>query len=67
VKNTLAPGDGGTGTLDLNNSLTLAATSTYKVQLGGSTPGDGTGFYDQVNMTATTGVITLNTGAALDF
>jgi len=26
VTNTLAPGDGGTGTLDLNNSLTLAAT-----------------------------------------
>jgi hypothetical protein len=67
VTNTLAPGDGGTGTLDLANNLTLAAASTYKVQLGGSTPGDGTGFYDQVNMTAITGAITLNTGAALDF
>ncbi|RFC51237.1 MAG: hypothetical protein DVB22_001574 [Verrucomicrobia bacterium] len=67
VTTNLAPGDGGTGTLDLANNLTLAAASIYKVQLGGTTPGDGKGFYDQVNMTSATGAITLNTGAALDF
>jgi len=66
VRNTLAPGDGGTGTLDLGNNLTLLGSSTYRVELGGTTPGDGKGFYDQVSMTAITGAITLNTGAALD-
>jgi hypothetical protein len=66
VRNTLAPGDGGTGTLDLGNNLTLSGSSTYRVELGGTTPGDGKGFYDQVSMTAITGAITLNTGAALD-
>jgi fibronectin-binding autotransporter adhesin len=66
VTTTLAPGDGGTGTLDLNNNLTLAAASTYKVQLGGNTPGDGKGFYDQVNMTLSSGSITLNPGAGLN-
>ena len=66
VRHTLAPGDGGTGTLDLGNNLTLSGSSTYRVELGGTTPGDGKGFYDQVSMTAITGAITLNTGAALD-
>jgi hypothetical protein len=66
VRNTLAPGDAGTGTLDLGNNLTLSGSSTYRVELGGTTPGDGKGFYDQVSMTAITGAITLNTGAALD-
>jgi hypothetical protein len=66
VRNTLAPGDGGTGTLNFGNDLTLSGSSTYRVELGGTTPGDGKGFYDQVSMTAITGAITLNTGAALD-
>jgi hypothetical protein len=67
VTNTLAPGDGGTGTLDLNNNLTLSASSTYRVQLGGTTPGDGKGLYDQVNMTLNSGSITLELGASIDF
>ena len=67
VTNTLAPGDGGTGTLNLDNNLTLSGSSTYKVQLGGTTPGDGKGLYDQVNMTLGSGSITLQFGASIDF
>lgn len=66
VLNTLAPGDEGTGTLDFGNNLTLSGSSTYRVELGGTTPGDGKGFYDQVNMTLSTGTITLNEGAGLN-
>ena len=66
VLNTLAPGDEGTGTLDFGNNLTLSGSSTYRVQLGGTTPGDGPGFYDQVNMTLSSGAVTLNSGAGLN-
>jgi hypothetical protein len=66
VQAILAPGDEGTGTLDFGNNLTLSPSSTYRVELGGNTPGDGKGFYDQVNMTLSTGAITLNPGAGLD-
>lgn len=66
VLNALAPGDEGTGTLDFGNNLTLSGSSTYRVELGGTTPGDGKGFYDQVNMTLSTGSITLNEGAGLN-
>lgn len=66
VLNTLAPGDEGTGSLDFGNNLTLSGSSTYRVELGGTTPGDGKGFYDQVNMTLSTGSITLNEGAGLN-
>jgi hypothetical protein len=65
VLNTLAPGDEGTGTLDFVNNLTLSGSSTYRVELGGTTPGDGPGFYDQVNMLSS-GSVTLNSGAGLD-
>jgi len=66
VQASLAPGDEGTGTLDFGNNLTLSPSSTYQVELGGNIPGDGKGFYDQVNMTLSTGAITLNPGAGLD-
>jgi hypothetical protein len=65
VLNTLAPGDEGTGRLDFANNLTLSGSSTYRVELGGTTPGDGPGFYDQVNMLSS-GSVTLNSGAGLD-
>ncbi|MBA3960372.1 MAG: autotransporter-associated beta strand repeat-containing protein [Chthoniobacterales bacterium] len=66
---TLAPGDstlalaGQTGTLDINAPISLATGSKYVLQLGGTTPGDGTGFYDQTNMTLATGSLSIATGA----
>lgn len=72
VLNTLAPGDGGAGTLGISSAgpFTLGASSTYRAQLGGTTPGDGPGFYDQVNVGADSLFgpinVTLNAGAALD-
>ena len=47
---TLAPGNS-PGTLDINGNLTLATGVTLDIELGGATPGDGSGFYDQVNVT----------------
>lgn len=71
VTGTLAPGNSTlatgtqTGTFDVTK-LTLNTGSTLEVQLGGANPGDGTGFYDQMNVTSTTaGAITLNTGVNL--
>lgn len=61
---TLAPGST-TGTFDIANTLTLAAGSILKLDLGGNTPGDGTGFYDQVNMTDPGKSIALNAAATL--
>jgi autotransporter-associated beta strand protein len=60
---TLAPGRT-TGTLDVNG-LTLGAGSTLKLELGGATAGDGSGFYDQVNMTNAGGSISLDGTTAI--
>jgi autotransporter-associated beta strand protein len=72
ISGTLAPGDGfqllpenQTGVLDFGGAVSLATGSTYAIQLGGNTPGDGMGFYDQFNMIATAGTITLQTGVTL--
>ncbi len=47
---TLAPGNSA-GTLDIAvTSLDFASASSYLVELGGTSPGDGTGFYDQTNI-----------------
>jgi hypothetical protein len=35
------------------------------LQLGGATPGDGAGFYDQINLTNTASALTLATGTTL--
>ncbi len=51
---TLAPGDSTlapaaqTGTLNIAGNITFNTGSTFTVQLGGATPGDGQGFYDQL-------------------
>ncbi len=42
----LSPGNG-SGTLAIAGDVTLNAGAKYVAELGGSTPGDGTGFYDQ--------------------
>jgi fibronectin-binding autotransporter adhesin len=52
-------------TLDLEAALNLGATSTFAAQLGGASPGDGSGFYDQVNVTNVTGSISLDSAATL--
>lgn len=41
------------GTLDIVGNLTLAAGSTFAEDLGGTMPGDGTGFYDQTSVSGT--------------
>jgi hypothetical protein len=64
IDGVLSPGSG-TGTLDLEGVINLGATSVLQAQLGGATPGDGVGFYDQVNITNATGAITLDPAATL--
>jgi fibronectin-binding autotransporter adhesin len=55
VNGTLSPGNS-PGTLDIGGNLSLANNSAFVLELGGATPGDGTGFYDQVNVTGSAGV-----------
>jgi hypothetical protein len=61
---TFAPGDSTlaeaaqTGTFSQTGNMTFNNTSTLKFQLGGATPADGQGYYDQANVS---GSITLNT------
>ncbi|MCE9557519.1 MAG: calcium-binding protein, partial [Armatimonadetes bacterium] len=50
------------GTLLVTNALTLANTSTFAAQLGGTAAGDGVGFYDRV----TAGSSVVLGGATLD-
>jgi fibronectin-binding autotransporter adhesin len=54
VNGTLAPGNS-PGVVTLSGPLTLASGSTYAVEIGGTTPGSGSGNYDQTNTTASTG------------
>jgi fibronectin-binding autotransporter adhesin len=48
----LSPGNS-PGTLDVSGNLTLNAATTAEIELGGAAPGDGSGFYDQINATGT--------------
>jgi hypothetical protein len=64
ITGTLAAGPG-PATLDLEAALTLGPGSIFAAQIGGSTPGDGAAFYDQVNVTNATGSITLDSAATL--
>ncbi|MEA3209417.1 MAG: hypothetical protein QOE70_2474 [Chthoniobacter sp.] len=56
----LAPGSGNTGALDVNAALGLGAGSTLAIEITGTAPGDGAGFYDQANMTVAGGSISLD-------
>lgn len=60
----LAPGIT-TGVLDVNAAITLGSGSIFSVELGGLTPGDGAGNYDQLNMTAATGNVSLASNVSL--
>ena len=60
INGTFAPGVGAPATFNIGNSLNLNTGATLSLQLGGKTPGDGSGFYSQVNMTNPAGSISLN-------
>jgi autotransporter-associated beta strand protein len=47
----LAPGDGGPGVLNIGGTLNMSSVGTLKVEIGGAFPGNGSIFYDQLNMT----------------
>jgi autotransporter-associated beta strand protein len=53
----LAPGDSGPGVLNINGALNMSSLGTLRVELGGVFPGNGSSFYDQVNMTSPTATI----------
>ncbi len=53
----LAPGDGAPGVLNINGALNMSSVGTLRIELGGSFPGNGPTFYDQVNMTSLTAAI----------
>ena len=55
----LAPGNS-PGILSVGGDVTLSGSSTYAVDLDGLTAGNGSGFYDQLQLTGTTGTINLN-------
>ncbi len=63
----LAPGDSTTspGTLEITDTLTFGANSNLTLTVGGNTPGDGAGFYSQVNETSTFAGISLDSTATL--
>ncbi len=54
------------GTMEIGK-LAFEAAATYSAQLGGTTPGDGAGSYDQVNVTTTAaGGLAINPATVLD-
>jgi hypothetical protein len=54
---TLAPGDNAPGVLNVNGTLNMSSVGTLRVEIGGAFPANGLNFYDQVNMTSSTGNI----------
>jgi len=53
----IAAGDNGPGIFNINGTLNMSGNGGLNIQLGGTSPGNGSGFYDQVNMTSPTGAI----------
>ena len=71
VEGTLAPGDANPGTLEVDGSINLfsiAAPSVamLAIRLGGSTPGDGAGFYSQLQATNPAAAINLQPETVLN-
>jgi autotransporter-associated beta strand protein len=64
IAGVLAPG-ASPGTLDFGDALTLASGSALTLEIGGGTPGDGLGFYDQVNLTNPAASLSLGSGVTL--
>ncbi|MGH8047303.1 MAG: hypothetical protein ACREKL_08650 [Chthoniobacterales bacterium] len=74
INGTLSPGnsllaaDSQTGSLDIGGSaLNFTTGSNVVFQIGGPTPGDGIGNYDQVNAINPAGAINLQTGVSISF
>jgi autotransporter-associated beta strand protein len=61
----LSPG-ASPGTLDIGDTLAFSNGSALSIELGGLIPGDGIGFYDQVNMTNALGSVTLGANVTLN-
>jgi len=65
----LVPGVNNPGTLEIGVNLSLAGTTEFRLELGGTTPGDGTGFYDQANVLGNAtlnGTLTINNFGGFD-
>lgn len=66
ISGSLAPG-ASPGVLDIDAPIVFSGpAASFDVELGGSAPGTGGGFYDQVNMTKPTGSVTLGTQTVLN-
>jgi hypothetical protein len=66
VTGTLAPGSNNTGVFDVSaGTSNFNAGSKLDIELGGTTPADGTGNYDQLNLTNAAGAVTVNSAATL--
>jgi autotransporter-associated beta strand protein len=64
----LAPGAGfNSGTLDFADVLSFGTGSSLIFEVSGGAPGDGFGFYDQVNMTNALGSVSLASNVTFSF
>jgi hypothetical protein len=62
----LAPGDQNTGVFNVaTTGATFGATASYQVEIGGATPSNGTGNYDQTDFTNASGAVSLNAATSL--
>jgi fibronectin-binding autotransporter adhesin len=64
VLGSLSPGDG-IGVLELESSLLLGGGSILNLEIGGTSPGDGPGFHDQLRLTSATQGVSIESTATL--
>jgi len=62
LNGTVTPGQAAPGVLTVTGAVTFANNREYQVQIGGTTPGVGNGFHDQIDAT---GAVTIGTGVTL--
>src|SRR4029079_1729643 len=53
----IAAGDSGAWIFNINGTLNMSGIGGLNIEVGGTSPGNGSGFYDQVNMASPTGAI----------
>lgn len=66
IGGTIAPGSTTAGILTVQTSLSFNDDSFLAIGLGGTSPGSGTGFYDQLNMSNAFGTVTLGNNVTLN-